>query len=191
MIQNLFDKEIVIQQFAETVPTSPSLSTFNESMRFFVALENLRSRMLETISIARVNTNPENIEFFISSCVTHSMTKFPLDSFRMGNVTLARALHCWTHQNDKECFSSVSQLNSTDLEQSLCAWPNCDQSCSDIRHPDANRPLNDFIEYFSYFGLVNYRQVADLLGTSETDVREMGYYKFMEIVMEKRNKKLN
>lgn len=193
VVQNLFDETLIIEQISAnqkssnqfTDPISSSSSnddeTNNESSRFFVTLNKVRARMLETLSLAQATTDPRDVFFFISSCTSHSILTQPeFSSFRMGNRTLDHSLDCWSRRRSldvNECASST--FNSS------CAWPNCDRTCPNLKHPDANRSVVDFVEYFSFFGLVNYRQVADVLRTSEQAVRGMGYDKFMRLIMEK------
>lgn len=145
-----------------------------ESLKFFTTLRDVRARMLDTLRQASNTTS--NVEFFIPSCTIHTMLTRPeFSSFRIGTTFLASALDSWTRELHN---------NQTLLIDEQCKWPDCQQNCPELKHPDTSRSV-DLIEYFSYFGLVNYRQVADLLEISESDVRRMGYVKFMSLIMPK------
>lgn len=117
---------------------------------------------------------------FVPACTSHMiLSRSDFNSFRIGQSRLDSILNCWAHEQT-ECTGRLRLIES-------CAWPDCQRTCPGLRHPDTGAPI-DPIGYFSYFGLVSYRQLAVKLKLSESAVRKMGYVKLMKLVMG-RNKK--
>ena len=119
----------------------------------------------------------------------------------IGGVYLDDAIYCWTlasallttpvtknRETTLMIPTLVPQLPEycgtklpAQLVDSKCNWPGCDSSafCPRLGHPDRNHNARNPVEYFSYFGLVNYDMLSRKLGVNMSELRKMDYETLM------------
>lgn len=146
-------------------------------MKFFSVLLDVHNRMLATLAASSHRSS--NHAYFMPACIQHFI--LTRDDFS-ALASLASELNCWAL-----ALPNCTTTNSSRIQvEEECTWPNCRKTCPPLRHPDTNRAI-DLIEYLSYFGVLNYRQVGDVLTMSETAVRSLDYDEIMRLVMDKIN----
>ena len=87
--------------------------------------------------------------------------------------------------NDLIYYWSIDDLNKLNKNDNniklidVCNWPNCNKSCPKLKHPDSDKYINP-LEYFNYFGLVNFKSLSYQLKLKEHSIRKVNYPKLMK-----------
>jgi hypothetical protein len=101
-------------------------------------------------------------------------------------------LYCWAYDEKKRLNKTENKYARCDLMNKKiideCSWPNCSKTCPSLKYPDTNKKIENLIEYFSYYGLVSFKNIAHKLKISERSVRKMSYTKMMKLLIESSHK---
>ena len=93
--------------------------------------------------------------------------------FKVKGSTLESALSCWLFQDSEKC-------NNKMMED--CKWPKCTGTCPELKHPETGQSIGP-IEYFNYFGLVDYDTIGSVLNLSTRAVRRMNEMNIFKLLI--------
>lgn len=97
------------------------------------------------------------------------------NTFQIDNVSLDDSIYCWSLNNESNC-------NKTKMLEK-CSYPNCNLKCPRVNHPDTDKTIN-LTEYFNYFGMINYDEIAIKLKQNIINIKKMSYKKLMKLLSE-------
>lgn len=140
----------------------------------------------------KVNIQFIKIKFVFSLYLTKLLYYSDWVQYRVNNVYLQDMIYCWAYDEKKRSNQTENKYANCDLSnQKLideCNWPNCSRTCPSLKYPDSNKQIENLIEYFSYYGLVTFKNIAHKLKVTERSVRKMSYSKMMKLLIESKNK---
>lgn len=87
-------------------------------------------------------------------------------SFQIDKINLDEAIYKWSNETDMGLIEK-------------CEFPNCNSLCPRINHPDTNKIIN-LIEYFNYFGMITYEDIASRMKISITYAKKISYKRIMK-----------
>ena len=156
----MFDETQLLEQFKKLNINNneiSSLKTFKDTVR------QLNKRLTHSITTKTRN-------FFVPACVQHMiLTRIDWNKFRIGNTHLDDAIYCW----------SINECDIRLIEK--CKYPNCNSSCPKMNHPDFDKSIS-LIDYFSYFGMINYEEIGTKLKLNYSQLKKMSYKKIMQLL---------
>ena len=164
IIQSMFDETQLLEQSKQFTTASRNVHLTKSSELFRRTLQVVNEKLIGSVLALDA---PHG--HFITSCTHHMiLQRDDWSRFKIDNVLLEEALQCWinTSRNNKRCKSKTEQ----------CAWPNCHDTCPAIQHPERVNVSVSPLEYFSYFGLVNYEDLANEFNVSLNYLKEHSHY---------------
>ena len=160
ILQSLFDET----QLLESLRTLPNHLNPSNKNQFKRAIKTMNSKMRQTFTeISEPN------KYFVTSCTTHMiLSRLDFSKFKVNNVYLEDAIYCWTRNEglyDEMCVNMIEN----------CSWPDCHSYCPKIRNPDTKTLISP-IEYFGYFGYVDYESLARKLKIRQSNLKSVRNY---------------
>lgn len=147
---------------------APVFNYMKETNDFINTIKLINAKVKRTL------LNLDN--YFVPACVSHMiLTRNDWNSFNVNDVYLEDSIYNWINHS--------SDLNNFKLFEN-CTWPNCNKKCPILKHPDTNQSINP-IEYFSYFGLINFKSLSQRLKINEKNLKKTSYNKIMKLLFSK------
>jgi len=141
IIQSLFDETLLLEEFR---------AVSNHQNFLKKTLESTSHKLWESLTNNQIQ-DPHG--YFVPSCTTHMvLTRDDFKQIRIDQLYLEEAINCWITES-QDCINIIEE----------CRWPNCHNTCPNIMHPHNSGTIISPLEYFSYFGVVNYRALANKL----------------------------
>ncbi len=162
ILQSLFDETLLLEEFR-------SVSNHQDFLK--KTLQSTSVKLQATINSQKI-LQPHG--YFVPSCTTHMMlTRDDFKQIKIGDLSLDEAIYCWA--NDSQgCTNRIES----------CQWPNCHSTCPIIMHPDSRGSAISPLEYFSYFGIVNYQVLARKLKVRVKNIKLFeNYNQTMALIM--------
>jgi hypothetical protein len=156
----LFDETQLLEQFKKLNVIRNEMS----SLKMFIdSVYQLNKRLTHSITKTR--------SFFLPACVQHMiLIRNDWNKFKIGNVHLDDAIYCWSMN---ECDISLIEK---------CKYPNCNSVCPKMNHPEDSNKHISLIDYFSYFGMINYEEIVNKLELNYNQLKKMSYKKIMQLL---------
>ena len=164
IIQSMFDETQLLEQSKQFTASPNNVHMTKSSESFKRTLQVMNEKLTRSVLALEA---PHG--HFITSCTHHMiLQRDDWSRFKIDNVLLEEALHCWINnsRNNRRCKSKAEK----------CAWPNCHATCPLVQHPERVNVSVSPLEYFSYFGLVNYEELANELNVSLNYLKEHSNY---------------
>ena len=104
--------------------------------------------------------------------------------FEIDGVHLDDFIFCWSNQQS-HIFKSEKICSSLKIFRFIdakCKWPDCTHKCPPIKHPDNEKKEINPLEYFSYYGLLSFGELAKRLNIREFVLRNMRYENLFKLI---------
>jgi hypothetical protein len=173
IIQSLYDETQIQEQFkkyealiVETDPSNTVLETKNQVELLRSTFKTVSQNLLQSI-LSSLNRATD--DYFLTACTTHMISmRSDWTQIQINNFFLEKAIFCWANnKNSSDCMNEKIEI---------CHWPDCNGKCLFIPHPEQNNVAVTTLEYFSYFGLVNYESLSSALNKSTSFLKKFSNY---------------